>query len=124
MSSRRSSDRAAWPGSSRGTIGSSNRTVAVKVLSPQFADDDQFVARFRREAQAAAGLNHPNIVSVYDTGSQGDVHFIVMEYVEGRTLRDIIRQDGPCFPSGPSRSPRRWPVGSTLRTGPGSSTGT
>ena len=75
-----------------------NRTVAVKVLSPQFASDDQFVARFRREAQAAAALNHPNIVSVYDTGDQGDVHYIVMEYVEGRTLRDVIRQEGPILP--------------------------
>jgi serine/threonine-protein kinase len=75
-----------------------NRAVAVKVLSPQFAGDEQFVARFRREAQAAAALNHPNIVSVFDTGSQGDVHYIVMEYVEGRTLRDAIRQEGPLLP--------------------------
>jgi eukaryotic-like serine/threonine-protein kinase len=82
----------------RGTDGVLGRSVAVKVLSPQYAGDDQFVARFRREAQAAAGLNHPNIVSVYDTGSQGDVHYIVMEYVEGRTLRDVIRQDGPILP--------------------------
>jgi beta-lactam-binding protein with PASTA domain/predicted Ser/Thr protein kinase len=74
------------------------RTVAVKVLSPQFAGDDQFVARFRREAQAAAGLNHPNIVSVYDTGDQGDVHYIVMEFVQGRTLRDVVRQEGPLMP--------------------------
>ena len=75
-----------------------NRTIAVKVLSPQFAGDEQFVARFRREAQAAAALNHPGIVSVYDTGSQGDVHYIVMEYVEGRTLRDVVRQEGPLLP--------------------------
>ena len=75
-----------------------NRTVAIKVLSPQFANDEQFVARFRREAQAAAALNHPNIVSVYDTGSQGDVHYIVMEYVEGRTLRDVIKGEGPLLP--------------------------
>jgi beta-lactam-binding protein with PASTA domain/predicted Ser/Thr protein kinase len=75
-----------------------NRQVAVKVLSPQFASDEAFVVRFRREAQSAAGLNHPNIVSVFDTGSQGDVHFIVMEYVEGRTLRDVIRQEGPLLP--------------------------
>ena len=82
----------------RGTDSVLGRNVAVKVLSPQYAGDDQFVARFRREAQAAAGLNHPNIVSVYDTGSQGDVHYIVMEYVEGRTLRDVIRQEGPILP--------------------------
>jgi beta-lactam-binding protein with PASTA domain/predicted Ser/Thr protein kinase len=82
----------------RGTDRVLGRTVAIKVLSPQFAGDDQFVTRFRREAQAAAALNQPNIVSVYDTGSQGDVHFIVMEYVEGRTLRDAIRGDGPLMP--------------------------
>jgi eukaryotic-like serine/threonine-protein kinase len=74
------------------------RPVAVKVLSPQFAGDDQFVTRFRREAQAAAALNHPNIVSVFDTGSQNDVHYIVMEYVRGRTLRDAIRSEGPLLP--------------------------
>jgi eukaryotic-like serine/threonine-protein kinase len=74
------------------------RTVAVKVLSPQFAGDDNFVSRFRREAQSAAGLNHPNIVSVYDTGNQNDVHYIVMEYIEGRTLRDVIREEGPLHP--------------------------
>jgi len=75
-----------------------NRTVAVKILSPQFAEDQQFVDRFRREAQSAAGLNHPNVVSVYDSGSQGNVHYIVMEYVQGRTLRDVIRQDGRLLP--------------------------
>jgi eukaryotic-like serine/threonine-protein kinase len=82
----------------RGTDQVLGRTVAIKVLSPQFADDAQFVARFRREAQAAAALNQPNIVGVFDTGSQGDVHFIVMEYVEGRTLRDVIRAEGPLLP--------------------------
>ena len=82
----------------KGTDRVLGRTVAVKVLSPQFAGDDQFVSRFRREAQAAAALNHPNIVSVFDTGDQGDVHYIVMEYVEGRTLRDAIRQEGPLHP--------------------------
>ena len=66
------------------------RTVAVKVLAPQFADDDGFVMRFRREAQAAASIGHPHIVSVFDTGSDDGVHFIVMEYVEGRTLAEIL----------------------------------
>ena len=67
-----------------------NRTVAIKVLLPQFARDASFVARFRREAQAAARLNHPNIVGVYDTGADGDTQFIVMEFVEGRTLADVL----------------------------------
>ena len=82
----------------RGTDKVLGRTIAVKVLSPQFADDEAFVARFRREAQAAAALNHPNIVGVFDTGSQNGVHYIVMEYVEGRTLRDVIRADAPLLP--------------------------
>ena len=68
-----------------------NRTVAIKVLLPQFARDAGFVARFRREAQAAARLNHPNIVGVYDTGSDGDTQYIVMEFVEGRTLHDFLQ---------------------------------
>ena len=67
-----------------------NRTVAIKVLLPQFARDAGFVARFRREAQAAARLNHPNIVGVFDTGAEGDTQYIVMEFVEGRTLHDFI----------------------------------
>jgi beta-lactam-binding protein with PASTA domain/predicted Ser/Thr protein kinase len=74
------------------------RTVAVKILLPQFAGDPHFIARFRREAQAAAALNHPHIVGVYDTGSDDGTHFIVMEYVEGRTLRDVIREEGPLLP--------------------------
>lgn len=75
-----------------------SRTVAVKVLSPQYAEDQQFVARFRREAQAAAALNHPNIVSVFDTGSTGNVHYIVMEYVQGRTLQDLLREESRLTP--------------------------
>ncbi len=67
-----------------------NRTVAIKVLMPQFARDTSFVARFRREAQAAARLNHPNIVGVFDTGADGDTQYIVMEFVEGRTLADVL----------------------------------
>ena len=59
------------------------RHVALKVLLPRYLDDDQFVERFRREAKAAAGLNHPNLVSIYDWGQFDGTYFIVMEYVEG-----------------------------------------
>ncbi len=75
-----------------------DRPVAVKVLFKEFATDPLFVARFRREAQAAANLNHPNIVGVYDWGEQDDTYFIVMEFVDGRSLADIIRADGPLHP--------------------------
>jgi serine/threonine-protein kinase len=74
------------------------RRVAIKVLQVQFARDPSFLIRFKREAQAAASLSHPNIVGVYDTGSEDGTHFIVMEYVEGRTLKDVIRAEGPLFP--------------------------
>src|SRR5438046_4789178 len=75
-----------------------DRPVALKVLFPEFAADRSFVERFRREARAAAGLNHPSIVSIYDWGEQDSTYFIVMEYVEGRTLRDVIRREGPLLP--------------------------
>ncbi len=74
------------------------RTVAIKMLAPQFADDDGFVDRFRREAQAAARIGHPHIVSVFDTGSDDGVHYIVMEYVEGRTLADFLAGGGRILP--------------------------
>ena len=67
-----------------------NRTVAIKTLLPQFARDASFVDRFRREAQAAARLNHPGIVSVYDSGTDGDTPYIVMQYIEGKTLADFL----------------------------------
>ncbi|GAA0358799.1 Stk1 family PASTA domain-containing Ser/Thr kinase [Bacillus horti] len=67
-----------------------DRVVALKVLRPQYAIDDDFVHRFRREAQAAASLSHPNIVSIYDVGIEEDIHYIVMEYVEGSTLKEYI----------------------------------
>ena len=72
-----------------------DRPVALKVLFPEFASDRSFVERFRREAQAAANLNHPNIVSIYDWGEEDGTYFIVMEYVDGLTLRDVIRGQGP-----------------------------
>ncbi|MDQ3782783.1 MAG: Stk1 family PASTA domain-containing Ser/Thr kinase [Actinomycetota bacterium] len=74
------------------------RRVAVKVLHEQFARDEAFVARFRREAQAAANLNHPNIVSIYDWGQEGSTYFMVMELIDGRTLREIRRHEGALLP--------------------------
>ncbi|MCK9525932.1 MAG: Stk1 family PASTA domain-containing Ser/Thr kinase [Limnochordia bacterium] len=68
-----------------------SRTVAVKILRAQFADDEEFVERFRREARSAASLSHPNIVNIYDVGETEHVHFIVMEYVQGKNLHDLIR---------------------------------
>jgi eukaryotic-like serine/threonine-protein kinase len=72
-----------------------DRPVALKVLFPEFASDRSFVERFRREARSAANLNHPNIVSIYDWGEDDGTYFIVMEYVDGLTLRDVIRRQGP-----------------------------
>ena len=70
------------------------RQVAVKVLLKRYAGDGQFVERFRREAQAAARINHPNIVNIYDWGPVDGTYYIVMEYVEGETLKDHIRREG------------------------------
>lgn len=70
------------------------REVAVKILKQEFAEDRIFVAKFRAEAQAAAGLEHPNIVSIYDVGSEGSLYYIVMEYVEGITLKTYINKKG------------------------------
>jgi eukaryotic-like serine/threonine-protein kinase len=74
------------------------RRVAIKVLQAQFARDPSFLIRFKREAQAAASLSHPNIVGVYDTGTEDGTHFIVMEFVDGRTLKEVIRAEGPLYP--------------------------
>lgn len=71
-----------------------NRFVAVKILRSEFTDDEEFVKRFRVEAQAAASLNHPNIVSIYDVGKQDDVQYIVMELIDGITLKEYINQKG------------------------------
>lgn len=72
-----------------------NRKVAVKVLRSQYVHDEEFIRRFRREAQAAASLSHPNVVSIYDVGQEEDVHYIVMEYIEGKTLNDLIKEKAP-----------------------------
>lgn len=70
------------------------RFVAVKVLKPEFAEDVNFVTKFHTEAQSAAGLQHPNIVNIYDVGSEEHMHYIVMEYVEGITLKTYIEKKG------------------------------
>lgn len=71
-----------------------NRIVAVKVLRPEFVDDQEFLVKFKREAEAVASLSHPNIVNVYDVGEDGKVHYIVMEYVDGQNLKEIIQEEG------------------------------
>jgi serine/threonine-protein kinase len=76
-----------------------DRRVAVKVLSPAFSSDADNVERFRREAQSAAGLNHPNIVAVYDWGEENGTYFIVMEYVPGQTLSNLIQSYGRLSPT-------------------------
>lgn len=72
-----------------------NRYVAIKILRPEFTKDEQFVSNFKRESQAAAGLQHPNIVSVYDVGKAGSINYIVMELIDGRPLSDIIEEQAP-----------------------------
>jgi eukaryotic-like serine/threonine-protein kinase len=75
-----------------------NRKVAVKVLHSQLSNDEAFVKRFRKEAQAAANLTHPNIVGIYDWGQLDNTYFIVMELVEGRSLRDVLKSEGTLLP--------------------------
>lgn len=71
-----------------------DRTIAIKTLSPEFCRDEKFITRFRREAQAAASLQHPNIVTIYDFGSHGDTYYIAMEYVDGKTLGELLDERG------------------------------
>ncbi len=75
-----------------------NRFVAVKILKPEYTKDVKFIDSFRRESQSAASLSHPNIVSIYDVGREGNIHYIVMELIEGRVLSDVIREEGPLRP--------------------------
>jgi len=79
-----------------------NRFVAVKVLKEEFITDIEFIRRFKSEAQTAASLTHPNIVSIYDVGNEGDVYYIVMELIKGKTLKEIILEDG--------KLPWKWSV--------------
>lgn len=72
-----------------------SRNVTIKVLRPEYVSDQDFVRRFRREAQAAASLSHPNVVSIYDVGYEDETHFIVMEYVKGQSLKALIEERGP-----------------------------
>ena len=74
------------------------RDVALKVMHPHLADDEQFVARFHREARSAASLSHPNVVAVFDQGAQGDAVYLAMEHLPGATLRDLLASSGPLTP--------------------------
>jgi serine/threonine-protein kinase len=76
-----------------------DRTVAVKVMHPGLGDDDEFAARFVREARAAARLSHPNVVGVYDQGDEDGTVYLAMELVQGHTLRDVIRKESPMSPA-------------------------
>lgn len=71
-----------------------NRFVAVKVLRSEFIEDEEFVKKFRREAQSAASLSHPNIVGIYDVGTENNNYYIVMEYIKGQTLKELIKSKG------------------------------
>ena len=75
------------------------RRVALKLLHRRFAEDDEFVERFRREASSAAGLQHPNVVSVYDRGEYDGTYYIAMEFLEGSTLKDLVKSEGPLDPA-------------------------
>src|SRR5579875_3390343 len=76
------------------------RKLAVKVLHHRFAEDEEFVERFRREASSAAGLSHPNVVAIFDRGEWDGTYYIAMEYLPGRTLKQIVKDEGPLEPAG------------------------
>ncbi len=75
-----------------------NRYVAVKILRPEFIGDEEFVKKFKRESQAAASLSHPNIVGIYDVGMEDEIYYIVMEYIKGQTLKELIKAKGALSP--------------------------
>ena len=72
-----------------------NRTVAIKVLRNEFSNDPEFVKNFENEAQSAASLSHPNVVNIFDVGKEKDDHYIVMEYIDGKTLKEVIQERAP-----------------------------
>ncbi|RKJ40473.1 serine/threonine protein kinase, partial [Butyricicoccus sp. 1XD8-22] len=76
-----------------------NRDVAVKVLRYDSSNEEEFHRRFQREALSATSLMHPNIVSIYDVGEDGDMHYIVMEFIKGRTLKQYINEYSPLSPA-------------------------
>jgi len=86
------------------------REVAIKILHRSLADDAEFIDRFRREAQAAASLNHPNIVAVYDWGASGDTYFMVMELIEGHTIREVLTSRGALAPAQATDALRQTPA--------------
>lgn len=88
-----------------------NRNVAIKILKPEYIKDPKFIDSFRRESQAAAGLSHPNIVSVYDVGKEGNIYYIVMEILDGDTLSDLIRRE--------SQLPEKYVIGITKQIAAG-----
>ena len=95
------------------------RRVAIKILNDRHANDESFVERFRREAKNAAGLSHPNIVSIYDRGEAEGTYYIAMEYLDGRSLKELVVARGPLpiadaidvHPPGARRAPLRAPQG-------------
>ena len=97
--SARGSPAAAWPASTRPPTSGSTAPCAVKVMHPGLGDDEEFAARFVREARSAARLDHPNVVAVFDQGDDDGTVFLVMEHVAGHTLRDVIRKESPMAPS-------------------------
>ena len=74
-------------------------SVAVKILRPEFVEDEEFLERFDREAQTASKMSHHNIVNLLDMGQEGELRYLVMEYVNGRTLKDVIQQKGALPPT-------------------------
>lgn len=68
-----------------------NRFVAVKILKSELSNNEEFILRFKREANSIASLSHPNIVNIYDIGSENNINFIVMEYINGKTLKQVLR---------------------------------